>query len=116
MELEEVEGITILETDDCFLPGGGASGISAATALGLTGVVEGADSKNFHFKELLDRVFDLDFVGATIDLECVGVLVLLKKGSLLRHADGIDDCVNISHGLLRFRRCAWRGFQGRHRR
>jgi len=100
IELEEIEGITVLETNDGFLPGGGASSISATTALCFTSVVTSADTENLHLEEFLDGVLDLNLVGATIDFKGVGVFVLLKKGCLLRHADGIDDGINISHGLL----------------
>ena len=76
------------------------AGIGVPAALGLPSVIGSADVEHLDLEELFDGFFDLNLIGALIDLEGIGVVVFLEDGSLLRHPDGIDDAVNISHGLL----------------
>jgi hypothetical protein len=56
-------------------------------------------------------LLDLDLVGALGNLEGVCVVVLLEKGSLLGHANGIDDLVNVSHDCVRLGGAISEGFK-----
>jgi len=109
--LEDVECLPVTKTNDGFLPGGGASGVCTTTALGFSCVVAGANVEDLHFEELFNSALDLDLVGSTSNLEGILVVLLLKKGGLLRHANGVDDLVNISHGEVGLSGAGSEGFE-----
>lgn len=91
---------------------GGATGIGATTALGFPGAICGANIEDLDLEEFLNGLADLDLVGAPIHLKGVGIFVLLEKGGLLGHANGVYDLINVSHGLVGLSGAAREGLKG----
>ena len=66
---DEIERFAGFQANDGFFPFAGAAGIGTAFAAHFAFVVRGADSDDLLAENLLNRLLDLELVGAAVDFE-----------------------------------------------
>src|SRR5205814_5169003 len=82
-QLNEIDLLAFLQSYDRFFPVGLAPEISASLALLFAGVIAGIHVHHFFLKKNLDRVPNLDLVGARVNPEDVLVELLAQERRLL---------------------------------
>src|SRR2546423_6152348 len=93
----EIDLLALLQSHDRLFPMRLAAEIGTAFALLFAGVIAGVHGNDRLAKQTLDRLLDLDLVGARRDAEHVFVQLLAQQRRLLRQLDRLDEIVRFVH-------------------
>src|SRR5436190_12844544 len=95
--LHEIDLLALLQRHDRLFPMRLAAEIGAAFALLFAGVIAGVHGHDLLVEEPLDRLLDLDLVGARRNPEHIFVLFLAQQRRLFRQLDCLDEIVRFVH-------------------
>src|SRR5438067_4197101 len=94
-DLHEIDLLALLQRHDRLLPMRLPSKVGATFALLFPGVVAGVHGDDRLAEQPLDRLLDLDLVGAGRNAEHVLVVLLAQERRLLRQLDRWDQIVGL---------------------